>query len=131
MRRLAVIFLLLYFGMGNILFPMGDMSFIRDLPQMYSRCAQEDPDINIADFVVEHLLNIHDNDDEPEEHEKPHQPVYHHVPAQTLITLNTFYVPHPTILFDTQLCTTYPLISNQGFLPGVLPGVFRPPALMA
>ena len=113
--------------MGAALFPMGDLSFVRDLPQMYQQCAQEDPDIDLADFVFEHLLNIHEND-EAEEHDKPHQVVFNHVPLETLITYYT-KVKLPVAVFKEFIVkANYPIIQTTSFRPGYLFAVFRPPA---
>lgn len=67
-----------FYGLGNILFPNVDMTYLKE---MYSHCAAEDPDINAADFVLEHLLNIPDvfeslEQNEQGEQEKPHQPIH-------------------------------------------------------
>src|ERR1700748_2429143 len=86
MRRIIVTLLLAYYSMGTLLVPMGDLTYVRDLPQMYRHCAAEDPDMDLCDFVVEHLMNIHD-DDEHEPNEKPHQPVFSHSPMQVFVVM--------------------------------------------
>ncbi len=106
---------------------MGDLSFVRDLPQMYHHCAEEDPDINITDFVFEHLLNIHDDDD-AQEHDKPHQTVYHHIPNQTLIT---FYTKQKVSVFVDKIFNSkekHPIIETTFSQQEFLSKVFRPPA---
>jgi hypothetical protein len=130
MRQVIVTFLLVYYGLGTILFPMGDLSFVRDLPQMYHQCAQEDPDIDLCDFVVEHLLNIHDGD-EAEEHDKPHQAVYNHIPMQSLITYFTKVKIQSTTSNILIIKTKYPILQNTSFRPGYLSAVVRPPAITA
>jgi len=77
--------MLFYYAAGTLIFPLGDLSYLRDLPQMYARCAQEDPDMDLGDFIVEHLLNISDGD-EHEAGERPHQPIYSHMPVQAAAT---------------------------------------------
>ena len=59
---------------------MGDFSRMAELPKMYQHCKSEDPDINLLDFVGEHLLNLEnildhfDHDKEDGKKEQPHQP---------------------------------------------------------
>lgn len=67
-----------YFLFGNILLPQGDFSAISQLPAMYQHCKTvEDPDMNVADFITGHLLNIEEKEeeDEKDEHELPHNPI--------------------------------------------------------
>lgn len=132
MRRLVTIFLLAYYGFGTVLFPMGDLSYIKELPQMYNHCATEDADIDICDFVFEHLLNIHDEDDAEQEHDKPHQAIYGHAPFQLVATHQQpgrSFAPAPYILWYSK--ATFPLIPCDAFRAGHLSDVFRPPAIIS
>lgn len=132
MRQLVTIFLLAYYGLGTLLFPMGDMSYVRELPQMYDHCATEDPDINACDFVFEHLLNIHDEDDDAgEEHEKPHQAMYGHAPVQVVATQQHSKVIIPVSFILWYNKATFPLTPGDAFRRGYLSGVFRPPATVS
>ena len=74
--------------MGNLLLPLGDFSALSQLPDMYHHCKTvEDPDMNLADFVTEHLLNlgeIFEENDEPDEHELPHSPIPFHNTASVI-----------------------------------------------
>ena len=72
MRKLVVVLMMSLYSLGNVLFPGVDMTHLRD---MYAECSIEDPDINAADFVFEHLLNIPEPGDD-DETEKPHQSTY-------------------------------------------------------
>ena len=130
MRKATAIFFLVYYSLGTLLFPMGDMSYLKDLPQMYSHCAAEDPDINPCDFVFEHLLNIHDEADGDEEHDKPHQAIYSHAPVQVAATVNLRFKPiatsSPVFWYNK---VSFPLIPGDGYRNGYLSGVFRPPAV--
>ena len=59
---------------------MGDFSTLVHLPDMYSHCKEtEDPDLNLADFVGEHLMNLdmifEAHPSEEEDDDKPHQAV--------------------------------------------------------
>lgn len=75
MRKLVVLVFMLLYSVGNILFPCVDMAHLQE---QYAECAVEDPDINVADFVFEHLLNIPEmpGGQDEDEHEKPHQSAY-------------------------------------------------------
>lgn len=56
---------------------MADFSTVVHLPEMYAHCkATEDPDLDLFDFVGEHLMNL-DGIFEPHEDkdDKPHQMV--------------------------------------------------------
>ena len=92
---------------------------------MYRNCALEDPDINIADFVFEHLANIQGNDEGG--NEKPHQPTFSHTPVQVLVVVATklkIQILTPVI---RPIATVYPIPQNQGELNSTSASVFRPP----
>jgi hypothetical protein len=84
--------------LGNCLLPHGDFATIAQLPAMYQHCkVTEDPDINIPDFIVEHLLNLEDvaaEQGDKEEHELPHNPV----PFHTVTASVFYYTPVPILL---------------------------------
>ena len=69
---------------------MGDFSTVAHLPEMYAHCKEtEDPDLNILDFVGEHLMNL-DGIFEPHgeaDDDKPHETVVFVSQNQT-ISLN-------------------------------------------
>jgi len=127
--------LLVYHSLGVILLPVGDLSFIHHLPEMYEHCRQEDPDMNLPDFMLEHCLNLEDiiadfeQKEEPEEDEKPHQPY-----AQTQV--HTQFVVTPARiavwvsnghLIPDLTAEIFPL-QNDCYLPSAcVPGIFRPP----
>lgn len=74
MRKIVVILMMSLYSMGNVLFPGTDLAHLQD---MYESCEMEDPDINVADFIFEHLLNIPEiSDDREESNGKPHQPTH-------------------------------------------------------
>lgn len=62
--------------------PQGDFSAIAHLPAMYHHCqSTEDPDMNLADFITDHLLNLDEffsDTKETDEHELPHNPLPFH-----------------------------------------------------
>jgi len=83
--KTLTLLLLFYFTAGTMFLPAGDFSTLPDLPKMYADCkSMEDPDMDLGDFITEHLLEINgmagvfkQQADEP--NEKPHQPVqFHH-----------------------------------------------------
>jgi hypothetical protein len=119
---------LAYYCLGTLLFPMGDLSYLKEMPDMYHNCVQEDPDVTLTDFVFEHLTNIKNTESDDEgEHEKPHQAIYHHIPAPVaavpsgIIKLTTGPV---AIMFVTK---EYPKMRSQDALNCNPLKVFRPP----
>lgn len=81
-NRVLFILTSIYFLAGTILLPQGDFSALSQLKDMYHHCKTvEDPDIDLADFVTEHLLNLDDmeeEEDDADEHELPHNPIPFH-----------------------------------------------------
>ena len=80
LKQLFYIFLFVYYTLGVICLPLGNFSTIIHLPQMYNHCkATEDPNLNLGDFIVEHLMNLdgifEPHETEEEDSDKPHQMV--------------------------------------------------------
>lgn len=77
MRRLVIVFVMSLYSLGSVFFPNIDMAH---LYETYKHCETEDPDLNVADFVFEHLLNIPEFFDgrgqDDDKNEKPHQPIH-------------------------------------------------------
>ena len=128
MKKIAHIFLLIYYTFGTISLPMSDFSTLSDLPKMYDHCkATEDKDMTVIDFVTDHLVNIdslfdnHDNGDE----QKPHTPSQNQHPEQsTVFNINYFSFTlqhfHPV--------QVEPVIPSDNFLPSdYFSSIFRPP----
>lgn len=110
LKKAATILLLSYYSFGIFCLPMGDFSRMAELPGMYQHCKEEDPDINILDFVGEHLMNLEniidhfEHDEEQDKNEQPHQPYHfaasaaetmyifspatfnHNIPAEIIVT---------------------------------------------
>jgi hypothetical protein len=127
MQKLVVLLLISLYSLGNVLFPGADMAHLQD---MYRECAVEDPDINVADFVFEHLLNIPEVFEDPagaEENEKPHQST-HIVNAFQLVAIvhKVQEVQHRAIIFpeDTHIFNGY---TQQHFPAGFTGRMLRPP----
>ncbi|MEZ4804631.1 MAG: hypothetical protein R2852_03890 [Bacteroidia bacterium] len=80
MRVLASV-LIAFFSFSAFCLPSGDYSYLPQLPQMFKQCkAHEDKDLNLIDFISDHLINFdclidkHTGSD----HQKPHTPSLHH-----------------------------------------------------
>jgi len=79
-------FLITFYSLGTIFFPMSDFSIIENLPKMYEHCkATEDKDMTALDFVTDHLINIdslfdnHDNGDEQKPHKSNDYTIHHSI----------------------------------------------------
>ena len=111
MKKILPILAAVYFLAGNCLLPRGDFSAISQLPAMYQHCLHtEDPDMNLADFITDHLLNLDElfnESDEADEHELPHSPVpFHTTNATVFFCVNVTQI----ILLPAE----NPVIQNQG-----------------
>ena len=76
MLRITGIFCLIYFLIGTLILPLGNFASLPNLPEMYRHCvATEDKDMDAADFITDHLVNIDCIFDKHEEgdEQKPHQ----------------------------------------------------------
>jgi hypothetical protein len=77
MFRPFCVLLWLCFLISTICAPGGDFSLLSQLPVLYEHCkSAEDPDMNLLDFITDHLLNIDGIFDKhlPGDDQKPHQP---------------------------------------------------------
>ena len=80
-NRFFFILTSIYFLTGTLLLPQGDFSALSQLRGMYNHCKTiEDPEMNVMDFVTEHLINLEgaEDNDGPGEHELPHNPIPFH-----------------------------------------------------
>jgi len=129
--RALTILLLCYFMAGTMFLPEGDFATLPDLPQMYADCKNlEDPDMDLPDFITEHLLEINglagvfgQKADEPDE--KPHQPVqFHHQFMQISFASRQMKIEmqQPVVVTQRLLPGT-----NDVYLTGYTVSVFRPP----
>ena len=130
MRKAIILLFMSLYSVGNILLPNVDMTCLRD---MYHHCAIEDPDINAADFVVEHLLNLPDvfeyfEEEEQDEHETPHQP-YHQVSAQMQLIVTeprAIRFECRPVFFEAAR-VTYTVLNDNHLPAGHLSQLLRPP----
>jgi hypothetical protein len=103
MKRTALILASVYFLLGNCLLPRGDFSALSQLGAMYQHCRQaEDPDLDLSDFITEHLLNLDCLFTEKpltDEHELPHSPPPYHT---TIVSVFYQATEPVTISFDME-----------------------------
>jgi hypothetical protein len=136
MRKFLVIFFLSFYASGTLLFPLGDFSFAGNIGAIYNQCKGEDPDINIPDFVFEHLLNLGSiiaqfEQEADEENERPHQPLQLLQSfSQTLVTVGQplRFEVRPAVVFPGRK-QSYPLYRDDFIPHGFLSEVFRPPSV--
>lgn len=135
-RLLGTVFFLLY-SVQTLLCPLQDMSVLKCLPQIYSQCKTEDPDIDAADFVFEHLMNLDcimscfDADRNEDKNEKPHHPFQQlQSISQTLVIVNRpLYIEDKQPPFSFYAKKVYPVRKGDFFPADFLAEVFRPPAV--
>ena len=127
MRKLICILTLVYYSIGSLIFPASDFSIIPELPQLYAHCkATEDKDMNFADFITDHLINVdgifdhHDNGDE----QKPHKSHEHQISSSYV------YLPSPlniSIISKTECSIGKIQFTNNKYCFDFVANVFRPP----
>ena len=132
MKKIAHIFLLIYYTFGTICLPMSDFSTLSDLPKMYEHCkATEDKDMTVIDFVTDHLVNIdsifdnHDNGDE----QKPHKTddfTVHHTVCQIFQEIKTIeFKNNNQFVGSNQIkISNY---KNSLYSFNIMASIFRPP----
>ena len=127
MQKLLGIILLTYFVSGTLLLPQGDFAILPDLPKMYAHCKEtEDHDLDIPDFIEEHLLMMDDlMGEQPEPEDKPHQPVeFHHIYSPvTIVVRQILTLVEQAAINDKRQV----VISNEVYLSDYPVSVFRPP----
>ena len=96
-QRFFIVFSFFYL-FGTFCLPQSDFSTLVDFPEMYRNCkATEDKDMNLVDFVTDHLINIDGFFDQhlKGDEQKPHSPKHiHHYLSQTcFIQTNEVFKP--------------------------------------
>lgn len=121
-----------HFFLGGILLPQGNFDTITQLPEMYRHCrATEDRDMDLLDFITDHLLDIDSHFDPHGEgdDQKSHQPCHFQL--------------HPDFnLFPPRMAVlpagpTIPIYTSGGSIPwendlliqSYFPSFFHPPAI--
>jgi len=120
-----------YFLLGAVCLPGGNFALVGQLPKMYAECkAHEDKDMNLIDFVTDHLICIdaifdsHQGNDE----QKPHE---------ANLAGNQNFQPLFFQIFNCQLPLNMPEILNNKIFPiwenqyvfECLKVCFRPPVV--
>lgn len=128
-----VFLLLAFYFTGAILLPLGDLSILPDLPNMYTQCkATEDKDLNVFEFITEHVSGIgqlvagleHDSGDD-DDGDKPHTPVQFHFQVQ-IIDCRVVVVQLPCIKQYAQPAAALPM-QSAAYVADYISKIFRPP----
>jgi hypothetical protein len=127
-RKAVSNFLLIFFSIASLCLPMGNLTMMQNIPEMYSHCkSTEDKDMGPLDFITDHLLNIDalfDNHDKGDE-QKPHKPIQLETHCQPFVFVIS------TIILSIE--PFYPSLIKHNFQYenyyklGFLSEVFRPP----
>lgn len=129
MRKIIYYILSIHFLFGAIILPQSNFNLLVQLPEMYNHCkTTEDKDMNVIDFLTDHLINIdcifdkHDNGD----HQKPHEPFKYHFQNINiqLFVLNFSIKIVPNFSHDIK--TTYCV--NNFYKSPYIGSIFHPPA---
>jgi hypothetical protein len=112
MNKVLLIFVLVYYVLGQLMLSGGDFSILPNLPKMYAHCkATEHHDMPPFDLITDHLINInglfdaHDNGDE----QKPHQPFPLHMQLESMTSFQPLTEHRLLCLKSTQ---TSPLFQD-------------------
>lgn len=133
MKQVLATILLLFCTVGMIFSPNGIFSCLNYVPEAYSRCVAEDPEITDSDFLFEHLLCLesvaefmeHGDDEDPD----PAVPPYN-LPQQIM---QTVVVAQPTISIQFHdpilplISKSYSLYRNPFITTAYTGRIFRPP----
>ena len=127
MRNFICILTFCFYSIGSLILPASDFSLIPELGEMYSHCkATEDKDMNLADFITDHLMNIdgifdhHENGDE----QKPHQPFQHQAGNSIVFIQSPLHYQFRQAI---ELRARPVCFSNKEYYFDFVGDVFRPP----
>ena len=130
MKQITSILILSYFLSGIFLLPQGDFSVMPDLPKMYQHCKlTEDADMNLMDFVTDHLLDIDGSFDKHDcgDAQKPHSSApFQHQQHQSIYNVVSVFVN--TFISFNQIIIV-PAISTVFYHSDFASGIFHPPSL--
>jgi hypothetical protein len=131
-NKLICHFLIGFYSLGTLLLPLGDFSFLSEIPQMYRSCqSTEHADMNAFDFITDHLVNIdglfdkHQNGDDQRPH-KSHPVQHRSVSFVSFSTCLTFSIAKPYITEIKKSASGVSFIRD-----GYLSEVFKPPSLIS
>ncbi len=131
MMKVLSIFLMSYYSIGLVFFPMADFSYMKDMSAMHEHCSHEEHDLTFHDFISEHLfcfgatLEIIEGDFE-DEGELPHQSSFSHTPDIVFTLLPVNISASFNIQYNSN-CKSYIVTNNSIVFKGYLSEVFRPP----
>ena len=130
MKKGLLILTATYFLLGNCLLPQGDFSTLTQLPSMYHHCQRtEDPDLDLLDFITDHLFNLDEvfsEEEEAGEHELPHNPV----PFHTTTAPDIFCITVPIIIIlpeEKRVMQNLAAYQSPYFSRLSRPDIFQPP----
>lgn len=133
LKKLILILFAAYFLLGSSLLPCGYFAALAELPAMYHHCqTTEDPDMNFADFITEHLLNMDDTADsaeEADEHELPHNPLPFHTISTPVFfcIMETAIIP---VVIERPVVKTSTNYIDPYFPSVALNKIFQPPRVL-
>ena len=131
MKIILTKFLITFYSLGTIFFPMSNFSIIGNLPKMYDHCkATEDKDMTPLDFLTDHLINVdslfdkHDNGDTQKPHKSSDYTIHH--------SITIFYQEIKVIEFKTPRLSISTNVlkfnyKNLLYFHNPIFSIFRPP----
>ncbi|MEI7801314.1 MAG: hypothetical protein WCI97_01590 [Bacteroidota bacterium] len=130
MKTIFSISILAYFFLGSMVLPQGDFSVLPQLPKMYQHCKSvEDADMNLVDFVFDHLMGIDGSFDQHEngDHEKPHSTTpFQHQQHQSVYNSVTLIFSHSYGANENFVATQFSSVFYSGNFSRC---IFHPPSL--
>lgn len=127
MKKAICILVLVYYSIGSIILPSADFSIIPNLPELYAHCKEtEDKDMNLVDFITDHLMNIdgifdaHENGDE----QKPHEPFDHQINSSFAFLM---FHPIPELSQPKETIQSSVITPNKVYQFDFIGNIFRPP----
>ncbi len=116
-----------YYSFCSLILPVSDFSIIPKLPQLYSHCkTTEDKDMNITDFITDHLINIDgifDNHDQGDE-QKPHRPFEYNVSNNFMFLLSTINI---TVILKVETLSEWIHFTDNIYYFEFVGDIFKPP----
>ena len=131
LKKVIAISLFSYYLLGSILLPLGDFSTVADLPAMYKHCkATEDADLDVYEFITEHLIGVavfFDDNNHHKSDDKPHKPFHSQFQHQLfqIFGKNEIHVFTKAIYFLENLTHSSFYTSNYSFQ--TISSIFHPP----
>lgn len=129
MKKGILAILSCYFLLGCMLLPNGDFSLLPEISLMYHQCqATEDKDMNVLDFITDHLINIdgifdkHDNGDKQKPHTAFHFQTISHISIVQYFPIVAIQVAFTSCLEEKRIFPLEQLCPTDYF-----DSVFRPP----